>query len=67
MAALGDVRGVEEEAPRSCDRRTYLEPFALGPRMVRRTLSFSTAASSFQRMGLQSFTEETARLITALV
>ena len=65
MAALGDVRGVEEEASPLLQPATYLEPFALRALgTVRRNPELLTrAASSFQRMGLQSFAEETTRLI----
>jgi class 3 adenylate cyclase len=69
MAALDDLRGVEEEAPPLLQPTTYLEPFALRALgMVRRDPELlGQAESSFQRMGLSSFAEETTRLIAALV
>jgi hypothetical protein len=69
MAALGDLRGVEEEAPPLLQPTTYLEPFALRALgMIRRDPELlGQAASSFQRMGLQSFAEETTGLIAAQV
>jgi hypothetical protein len=67
MAALGDSRGVEDDASPFLEQATYVEPFALRALgLVRRdTELLARAASSFQRMGLQSFAEETARLIVA--
>jgi hypothetical protein len=67
MAALGDLRGVEEEAPPLLQPATYLEPFALRALgMVRRDPELLVqAASGFQRMGLQSLAKETTGLIAA--
>jgi len=65
MSALGDARGVEEEAGILLRPSTYLEPFALRALgSVRRDRELlAQAVSSFQRMHLASFAEETAKFI----
>jgi hypothetical protein len=67
LAALGDVGGVEAEAPRFLAGQTYLEPFALRALgQVRGDEKLLTrAATAFAAMGLDSFAGETRGLLGA--